>query len=221
MKVIIANSNPIHLRIEDFFMSEYECLVIREKDKLTLETVEFFSPDYIFFLHWSHLIPKEIHSRFECVVFHMTDLPFGRGGSPLQNLIDLGVKETKLTALKVNEGLDTGDIYIKKKLSLYGTAEEIFLRIGHLIKEMILEIIKKRLTPYPQVGKPTVFKRRKPEQSNISEIKELENVYDYIRMLDAPGYPPAFFENDYFRFEFSRASLKSNEVIADVRIVKK
>jgi len=41
-------------------------------------------------------------------------------------------------------------------------------------------------------------------------------------MLDAEGYPKAFFENENFRFEFSRASLKSNNtIIADVRISKK
>ena len=47
----------------------------------------------------------------------MTDLPFGRGGSPLQNLIVRGYKSTKLTAIKVQSGIDTGDIYLKKPFS--------------------------------------------------------------------------------------------------------
>ena len=50
-------------------------------------------PRYVFFLHWSTRIPREIFEQHECVVFHMTDLPFGRGGSPLQNLILRGHKE--------------------------------------------------------------------------------------------------------------------------------
>ena len=58
--------------------------------------------------------------------------------------------------------------------------------------------------------------------SNIHKIDTIEKVYDYIRMLDAEGYPKAFIENEYFRFEFSRATLKSdNSIIADVRIFKK
>jgi methionyl-tRNA formyltransferase len=41
-------------------------------------------------------------------------------------------------------------------------------------------------------------------------------------MLDCEGYPAAFIENEHFRFEFTRASLKSEkEIIADVRIIKK
>jgi len=50
----------------------------------------------------------------------MTDLPFGRGGSPLQNLIVRGFTHTKLSALRVEKGLDTGDIYLKEDLEQYG-----------------------------------------------------------------------------------------------------
>ena len=45
----------------------------------------------------------------------MTDLPFGRGGSPLQNLIVRGFEETMTSAIKVTKGIDTGDIYLKEK----------------------------------------------------------------------------------------------------------
>ena len=65
-----------------------------------------------------NIIPKKIYSNYDCIVFHMTDLPYGRGGSPLQNLIVRGHKETKISALNVQSGLDTGDIYLKKKLIL-------------------------------------------------------------------------------------------------------
>ena len=70
-----------------------------------------FNPDYIFFPHWSNIVPSNITGKFDCVCFHMTDLPFGRGGSPLQNLIVRGVKATKLTALKMVEQIDAGPIY--------------------------------------------------------------------------------------------------------------
>ncbi len=56
----------------------------------------------------------------------MTDLPYGRGGSPLQNLIQRGHTSTMLTALRCGAGLDTGDVYLKQPLSLHGSAEEIF-----------------------------------------------------------------------------------------------
>jgi methionyl-tRNA formyltransferase len=56
-------------------------------------------------------------------------LPYGRGGSPLQNLIDLGHKDTFVSALKMTEELDAGAIYLKKPLSLEGLAEEIYMMV--------------------------------------------------------------------------------------------
>ena len=53
----------------------------------------------------------------------MTDLPFGRGGSPLENLILRGHTSTVISAIKCAPELDSGDIYLQKPLSLYGSAE--------------------------------------------------------------------------------------------------
>ncbi len=198
-------------------------LIIDSRENFNLKKLTVFNPSKIFIPHWSHLIPKEIYDNFECIVFHMTDLPFGRGGSPLQNLIVRGFKETKISALKVEQGIDTGAIYLKKKLSLEGSAEIIFQRASIIVEEMIIEILKKDLKPFPQVGQITEFKRRKPEESNIESLNDLEKVYDYIRMLDCAGYPHAFIETSNLKFEFINANFNENEeiIIANVRISKK
>ena len=196
--------------------------LINNKSEFRFEVLEKLNVGKIFIPHWSYLIPKDIYEKYECIVFHMTDLPFGRGGSPLQNLILRGFTETKISALKVEEGLDTGPIYLKIKLKLEGTAEEIFRRSSQIIFKMILIILENNIKPIPQEGNPFVFKRRKPEESNISDVKEINQIFDYIRMLDCEGYPRAFIENEYIKFEFSKANLKSkNEIIANVRIFKK
>jgi methionyl-tRNA formyltransferase len=87
---------------------------------------------------------------------------------------------------------------------------------------MIVQIIAQDLNPKPQEGVPTFFKRRKPEDGQISDLKTIEQVYDYIRMLDADTYPKAFIELENFRLEFSRASWQADKsIIADVRIIPK
>lgn len=195
---------------------------INNKAVFNLSNLDEIKPDKIFIPHWSYIIPKEIFESYECIVFHMTDLPFGRGGSPLQNLIERGIYKTKISALRVVEELDAGDIYLKKDLELYGSAEEIFLRANDIIFEMINEIVKKDLKPYPQEGEPVIFKRRKKGQSSINELNDITKIYDYIRMLDAEGYPKAYLDFNDIRIEFSRAQLKANKsIIADVRIFKK
>lgn len=180
-------------------------------------------PDIIFIPHWSYIINETIFNKFKCILFHMTDLPYGRGGSPLQNLIIRNKKKTKISAIKVDYGIDEGDIYLKSELDLSGSAKEIFLRSSLVIYEMIFEIVTKNPKPIPQVGKVTSFKRRTPSQGSVIDLINLGQIYDYIRMLDCKGYPNAFIENPKIKFEFYNAKYdKNNNLIdANVRIFKK
>lgn len=195
---------------------------IKSKEEFQLSKIADLNPAKIFIPHWSYIIPAEIFNKYECIVFHMTDLPYGRGGSPLQNLIVRGHKDTKISALKVVENLDAGPIYLKKNLNLDGTADAIFKRASGVIKEMIIEIIENDLKPVPQVGSPVIFKRRKSEESNLENVRSVTEAYDYIRMSDAEGYPHAFVETEYLQFNFTEAVISENgELKANVRIFKK
>lgn len=224
-QIIIVFATP-HARydsLEDSFRNRVDTRTyrVRTRNELDVLWLKSIQPRYIFFPHWSWKIPREVYDRFECVIFHMTDLPFGRGGSPMQNLISRGIYETQLSALRCVEQLDAGPIYLKRPLSLYGTAEEILVRSSKLMEEMIEKIIREQLQPKPQKGEAVVFSRRSLADGDLSGLERLEQVFDFIRMLDGEGYPPAFIETKHLRFEFSRASLRLGEVVADVRITKK
>ncbi len=197
-------------------------VLISKKESFTKAKLDELGAKKIFIPHWSYIIPAEIFENFECIVFHMTDLPFGRGGSPLQNLIVRGYSETKISAIRVEKGLDTGDVYLKRSLSLEGNAQTIFERANHIVFKMILEIMKTNPIPKKQEGEIVSFKRRTPEMSSIEKLGEMEEIYDYIRMLDAEGYPKAFIETKSFKFEFdSVKKQKDNTLEANVRIIKK
>tara|TARA_S200000501_G_C20796440_1_gene731976 strand:- start:371 stop:1048 length:678 start_codon:yes stop_codon:yes gene_type:complete len=223
-KIILLSEKSWHLKIFNELRLEnnnYNWVHIDNIHHFKLEKIKKISPEYIMIPHWSYIIPQEIYNNFTCIVFHMTDLPFGRGGSPLQNLIVRGYKKTKISALKVTQGIDSGPIYIKKPLSLEGTASEIMLRASEIIKKMISTIILKKIKPEEQTGNIVKFKRRRPQDSDISQLKTLNKIHDYIRMLDCDGYPSAFFENEYFKFEFSKSRLIEDKIEAHVRILKK
>ena len=193
--------------------------LITNKNELTFNRIKEFNPRYIFFPHWSWLIPREIYDNFECVVFHMTDLPFGRGGSPLQNLIERGIYQTKISAIRVVEGLDTGPVYLKIDLDLEGSARQIFKEAAKIIfEDMIPHMIEHEPVPVAQKGKMVIFNRRTPEQSNIANLTSATKVYDYIRMLDAEGYPPSFIETSELRIEFSDAKMNKNNITATAKI---
>jgi len=188
--------------------------------EFTAALVSEFAPTYLFFLHWSWKVPQEIIENFECVCFHMTDVPYGRGGSPLQNLIVRGHRETMLTALRMSNEFDAGPVYLKEPLSLEGNAEEIYLRAAQLSGKMIERFTRERLKPRLQQGEAVNFKRRKPEESEIVNPTSLQEIHDWIRMLDAEGYPHAFLNCAGFRFEFSRSALYDGRIVADVKITQ-
>ncbi len=192
--------------------------LIQEKEKLILTAIKQINPRYIFFLHWSWKVPEEIINNYECVCFHMTDVPYGRGGSPLQNLIIRGHQQTKLTALQMTEEFDAGAVYLKEDLCLSGNAEEIYIRATYLSAQMIKRIIEEEPKPIPQTGEVVIFKRRKPHESKIPQLDSLLSLHDFIRMLDAEGYPKAFIEYQGFRYEFSRSALYNGKIKADVTI---
>ena len=188
---------------------------ISKKQDLSLEYLENLNPKYIFFPHWSYKVPSEILEKFTCVCFHMTDLPYGRGGSPLQNLIIRGHKKTKISALRMVEDFDAGPIYMKRNLSLTGKAEIIYKRASKIIFSMIEEIIKKEPKPKDQKGKVTKFDRRKRTQSDIKGLQSLDEIFDHIRMLDAPSYPKAFLEVDNFVVEFTNVRKRDGHFHAE------
>lgn len=207
------------IQLKEDMKDNFNVHIITNKEDFNVENVSNINPSYIFIPHWSWIISEDISENFNCVVFHMTDLPFGRGGSPLQNLIERGIENTKISAIKVESGIDSGSVYMKKDLNLNGTAEEIFIRASNIIfKNMIPEIVSQNLTPIEQTGEVVEFKRRNPEQSEIKPDFDLEKIYDYIRMLDGEGYPGAFIKFGKYKLEFSRASFKGDKIIADVEI---
>jgi methionyl-tRNA formyltransferase len=204
----------VYASIKSWNLNEFENIkksikgnwvLITNKLELNKKKLEMINPDYIFFPHWNWIVPQEITGNFNCVCFHMTDVPYGRGGSPLQNLIVRGHDCTKLTALKMTSELDAGDVYHKVDLSLHGSAQEIFERASKLVNEMIKYIIERRPILTKQQGVPTYFERRKPKQSVISDTMNKVALYDHIRMLDAEGYPKAYIEIDKAKIEFSNA----------------
>ena len=226
MRIIIATIKSWNIERAQILQQKYkgvhEIAIYTDKEEFNINNISNFKPDYIFLLHWSYIIPREITENWECVVFHMTDLPYGRGGSPLQNLIVRGHKETKISAIKVTEKLDGGPIYMKRPLSLEGSAQEIFVRCSDIIfHEMIPCFFAEKLTPVPQEGEPVIFKRRKAEEGKITSDMKLDKIYDYIRMLDAEGYPRAYMEFGDYRLEFKNANLSENGQELAARVIFK
>lgn len=222
-------SNYIIATIKEWNVEQYKKVtpmlagnwsIINDPSQLTLEHLRVLKPKYIFFPHWSWLVPEDILNEFTCICFHMTDVPYGRGGSPLQNLISRGHTETKLSALKMTKQLDAGAVYLKAPLSLKGSAQQIFERCAALTFEMIISIINLNPIPIEQTGDVVTFTRRVPEQSEIKGDEKVMALYDLIRMMDAVSYPKAFINHNKLKLTFENAHIQNDRLIAKVIISK-
>jgi methionyl-tRNA formyltransferase len=222
-KYIVITKKKWH---EDAFISaglgkKSNWILMMNEEECVFHKINDLNPRYIFFPHWSWIVPDEIINNFECVCFHSSDVPYGRGGSPIQNLIIRGHKETKISALKMVKELDAGPVYCKRPLSLEGSAQDIYESSALIIADMMQWIAANESTPLEQEGVPVVFKRRGGDDNILPLEGQLEELYNHIRMLDAETYPSSFINHGEFKLEFSEASLENDSLEAKVKITKR
>ena len=195
---------------------------INNPKSLSLKKVKKINPDIIFVPHWNWKINNDICHNYKVIIFHSTPLPYGRGGTPIQNMIQRGHKKTKICAIEARDKYDSGKIFLEKNMSLSGTANIIFNRMYKIILKMIFSMVKKLPKPRRQKGSTLLFKRRTCSDSNLKGLQSIEQMYDHIRMLDfdKKNFPKAYLELKKIKFVFSKAKILKNKIIAHCVIQK-
>ena len=174
--------------------------------------------DIIFFFRWPRIVSPDAMSstRAKLVVFHTSDLPHGRGGSPIQNQIVSGSIISRVNAIAMTSQVDAGDIYCSQDITLQGTADDIWMAISHAACRLAMRVIEGAV-PRPQVGEPSFFKRRR-DNSLPRDADSLVNVHSFVQMLDGEGYPGSHIDHGNLRITLTRSSLRGDHVLCDARI---
>tara|TARA_B100000787_G_C16148473_1_gene275420 strand:- start:431 stop:1111 length:681 start_codon:yes stop_codon:yes gene_type:complete len=221
-KIVIASSKKWFFEIENVkkFIKKNNFIILKNKNQITLKYLNKIKPNFIFFPHWSYKINQNIIKKYNCICFHAAPLPFGRGGSPIQNMILKKFKKSPVCAIQMTNEIDSGPIYLKKMISLSGNLEDIFIRISFAIIQMIKIIIKKRITPKKQIGKVFKFERIKKKQSEIKKEKNINEIFDKIRMLSAEEYPNAYIKINNFKIFFTKPIKRNNSISCNAEILK-
>ena len=171
----------------------FDTLIMKEYDE---QKIREYNPTYILFYGWSDIIDEKIINDFECIMLHPSPLPKYRGGSPIQNQIIRGKKDSAVTLFIMDEGIDTGDIIAQEYLSLEGNLNDIFQRITKIGFKLTKDILDNGFERRKQnESESSYYLRRHPSESEISidELEALDGEYlhNKIRMLQDP-YPNAF-----------------------------
>lgn len=186
----------IYSKLVKKYSNQHQFYIVKSKEEFSSRKIKEFEPDLILWYGWSWLVDSYFTKNYISVMLHPSPLPKYRGGSPIQNQIINGEKNSAVTLFKMNDGLDEGDIFYQSNFSLQGCLDEIFLKIIKIGFLGSCKIIDNEYTLVKQNHKnATYFKRRKPQDSEITiqEIKEssAEYLYNKIRMLNDP-YPNAY-----------------------------
>lgn len=107
--------------------------------------IKSYNPDLIVVVAYGRILPDEILGipKFGCVNVHASLLPRHRGASPIQWCIVCGDKKTGITTMKMDSGLDTGDILLTETVDIDDneTAGELFDRLAGIGAELIVKTV--------------------------------------------------------------------------------
>lgn len=115
------------------------------KDPTTAEYLSKFQPDAIVVVAYGRIIPSWMIElpRLGCINLHASLLPRYRGAAPIQWAIIRGERTTGVTTMKIDPGLDTGDILLKREVEIgdEDTTESLSARLAVIGAELMIETL--------------------------------------------------------------------------------
>lgn len=149
-------------------------------------------PDLVIVVAYGKILPSDFlgFPKYGCVNVHASLLPRYRGASPIHWAILNGDNETGVTTMQLDEGMDTGDILLVKKVKIDPdeTTEELFDVLSKLGAEAMLETIDQieqgTLNPVPQdQSQATVVGLLKKELGEVDWKQPMQKIHDQVRGL--------------------------------------
>ena len=170
--------------------------------KMIFDLDEIEDGDLLFMLSVGIIIPPELLKRNKHnLVVHESDLPRGRGWSPLTWQILEGKKKIKVTLFEAVAGVDAGQIYYQDEMQFMG--DELADKIRKIQGEKTVGLVLKFIDNFPNVigreqkGKSTYYPRRRPEDSKLDINKSIKQQFNLLRVADNKRYPAFFYHLDH------------------------
>lgn len=140
---------------------------------------------------------KALDKNKHNLVVHESDLPKGKGWSPLTWQILEGKNEIPITLFEAAEGVDSGVIYFQDTIHLEGNElnYEIKNKQGEVTNDLIIKFINSypNVTGKEQKGEESFYPKRTPKDSELDIHKSIEEQFNLLRVCDNERYP-AWFE---------------------------
>ena len=218
--VIMKNKNIIILTSKKSWFLKYAYDLEKKIKSLNYNVKIFFDHTKIkesnitFILSYEKIIPEKylIKSKNNIVV-HASDLPKGKGWSPLTWQILNGKLNIPISLFEAEKKIDSGKIYIKDIVKTKKTdlLNELRLKLAKKTIELCLKFLKNKnyfiFHSNKQKGKSSYFKKRIPEDSKINIKKTLIQNFNLLRVSDYDNYP-SYFDYQNFKYKIKIEKIK-------------
>lgn len=175
----------------------FQPLSLRKGDDAvsSLEKLRELNPDVIVVAAYGQILPKEILElpKYGCVNVHASLLPKYRGAAPIQRCIQDGETKSGVCIMRMEEGLDTGDVIVRREVDISEemTGSELWNTLSAVGGEALIDALKQlengTATYTKQEGESCYAKMITKEELRIDFTKSAKSVYDFIRaMADVP-----------------------------------
>ena len=183
---------PVKAAAQEYGIPVYQPLSLRkgEDAEVAMTTLREIAPELIVVVAYGQILPKEILDlpKYHCVNIHASLLPAYRGAAPIQWCVLNGEKVTGVTSMLMAEGLDTGDMLIKKETEIgeNETASSLHDRLSLMGAKVLLETVKAieegTLSPEPQEDSLSTYASRiTKEMSELDFNKPAKELHNIIR----------------------------------------
>lgn len=144
---------------------------VKIKTSEAVETLKTYEADAFVVAAFGQILSKEILTmpRFGCINIHASLLPKYRGSSPINWCIINGEKETGVTIMQMDEGVDTGDILSTVKVAIADdeTAESLFEKLSKAGAKLLVDTL-----PRLERGEITPIKQNDAESSHTKMMSK-------------------------------------------------
>lgn len=150
-----------------------------------------------FFLGCLRITPPEVLARNRRnLVVHASDLPRGRGFSPLTYQIMEGLNRIPVCLLDAVEAVDSGPVVYREWIDYEGheLVGELRQKLGAMTVELCRRFVEEPAPPsgVPQQGEPSIYPRRRPADSALDPEQTIAAQFDLLRTVDNDNYPAYF-----------------------------
>lgn len=183
---------PVKAAANEYGYSVYQPLSLRkgEDAEQSMKILNDIAPDIIVVTAYGQILPKEILElpKHGCINIHASLLPKYRGAAPINWVLLNGEKVTGVTSMQMSEGLDTGDMLIKKSTEIgeNETYSQLYSRLsvmgGEVLEETLKAIEEGTLAPEKQDDALSCYSPMiKKEMSSLDFSKTAEEIHNVIR----------------------------------------